>query len=56
METPVRPISGFNLPRYLAMQPLFQEMSPAELERLAQGCTLRRLARGDMVFLSLIHI
>ncbi len=50
METPVRPISGFNLPRYLAMQPLFQEMSPAELERLAQGCTLRRLARGDMVF------
>ena len=50
METPVRPTSGFNLPRYLAMQPLFQEMSPTELERLAQGCTLRRLARGDMVF------
>jgi len=50
METPARPSSGFNLPRYLAMQPLFQEMSPAELERLAQGCTLRRLARGDMVF------
>jgi CRP-like cAMP-binding protein len=50
METPVRPTSGFNLPRYLSMQPLFQEMSPTELERLAQGCTLRRLARGDMVF------
>jgi CRP-like cAMP-binding protein len=50
MEAPVRPSSGFNLPRYLATQPLFQEMDPAELERLAQGCTLRRLARGDMVF------
>ena len=50
METPARPSSGFNLPRYLAMQPLFQEMNPTELERLAQGCTLRRLARGDMVF------
>jgi CRP-like cAMP-binding protein len=42
MEMPVRPTSGFNLPRYLSMQPLFQEMSPTELERLAQGCTLRR--------------
>jgi signal-transduction protein with cAMP-binding, CBS, and nucleotidyltransferase domain len=34
------------------MQPLFQDMSPTELERLAQGCTLRRFARGDMVFRS----
>jgi CRP-like cAMP-binding protein len=51
MEQIVRPpSSGFNLPRYLAMQPLFQEMDAAELERLAQGCTLRRLARGEMVF------
>ena len=39
MEMPARPSSGFNLPRYLAMQPLFQEMSPSELDRLAQGCT-----------------
>jgi CRP-like cAMP-binding protein len=51
MEMPVaRPSSGFNLPRYLSMQPLFQEMEAAELERLAQGCTLHRYSRGDMVF------
>ncbi len=50
MEMPVRMSSGFNLPRYLSMQPLFQEMESAELERLSQGCTLNRLARGDMVF------
>ena len=51
METTVvRQSSGFNLPRYLSMQPLFQEMDAAELNRLAAGCTLRRLARGDMVF------
>lgn len=40
----------FNLPRYLSVLPLFQEMNPAELERLAEGCSLRRLARGEMVF------
>lgn len=51
MDTPVnRPTSGFNLPRYLSMQPLFQEMSGTELERLGQGCTLHRFGRGDMVF------
>ena len=51
METTVvRQSSGFNLPRYLSMQPLFQEMNAAELGRLAAGCTLRRLARGEMVF------
>jgi len=50
MEVAVRPASGFNLPRYLSMQPLFQEMSAVELERLAQGCTLHRYGRGDMVF------
>jgi CRP/FNR family transcriptional regulator, dissimilatory nitrate respiration regulator len=41
---------SFDLPRYLSVLPLFQEMSPAELQRLAEGCQLRRLARGDMVF------
>lgn len=40
----------FNLPRYLSVLPLFQEMNAAELQRLAEGCSLRRLARGDMVF------
>jgi CRP-like cAMP-binding protein len=41
---------SFDLPRYLSVLPLFAELSPPELERLAQGCQLRRLARGDMVF------
>jgi CRP/FNR family transcriptional regulator, dissimilatory nitrate respiration regulator len=40
----------FDLPRYLSVLPLFNEMSPQELQRLALGCQLRRLARGDMVF------
>ncbi|WP_395703977.1 Crp/Fnr family transcriptional regulator [Aquabacterium sp.] len=40
----------FDVPRYLSVLPLFNEMSPGELERLAQGCQLRRLARGEMVF------
>lgn len=40
----------FDLPRYLSVLPLFSDMKPAELERMAQGCQLRRLARGDMVF------
>lgn len=40
----------FDVPRYLAVLPLFQEMTPAELQRLAEGCRLRRLARGDSVF------
>ena len=40
----------FNLPRYLSVLPLFSDLSALELERLASGCTLRRLARGDMVF------
>ena len=41
---------NFDLPRYLSVLPLFNEMSAAELQRLAQGCQLRRLARGEMVF------
>jgi CRP/FNR family transcriptional regulator, dissimilatory nitrate respiration regulator len=40
----------FNIPRYLAGQPLFTDLSPVELERLAQGCALRRFARGETVF------
>ena len=42
--------SGFDLPRYLSLQPLFQEMNGDELSRLAEGCSLARLGRGDMVF------
>jgi CRP-like cAMP-binding protein len=43
-------IAQFDLPRYLSMLPLFQEMKPLELQRLAQGSRLRQLARGDDVF------
>ncbi len=50
METHARPSAGFDLPRYLSLQPLFQEMTREELLRLAEGCTLQRLARGDDVF------
>lgn len=42
--------SQFDLPRYLSMLPLFQDLERPELDRLAQGSHLRRLARGDAVF------
>lgn len=41
---------NFDVPRYLSVLPLFQEMSSEELQRLAQGCRLRRLTRGEDVF------
>ena len=40
----------FNLSRYLSLLPLFQELLPAELERLAQGSRMRKLARYENVF------
>jgi CRP-like cAMP-binding protein len=43
-------LDQFNIPRYLATLPLFSRLDPAELERLAVGCTLRRLERGKLVF------
>lgn len=43
-------LDQFNLPRYLATLPLFSHLEPAELERLATGCTLRRFERGKLVF------
>lgn len=43
-------VRTFDLPRYLSVLPLFQQTSPSELQRLAEGCCLRRLGRGDMVF------
>lgn len=43
-------IQQFDIPRYLAALPLFQEMMPAELQRLTSGCRLRRYARGDSIF------
>jgi len=41
---------AFNLPRYLALLPLFSDLDRIELERLASGCQLRRLARGQTLF------
>ncbi|MFN5046708.1 Crp/Fnr family transcriptional regulator, partial [Roseateles sp.] len=41
---------AFDLPRYLSVLPLFTDLSAPELARLAKGCSLRRLTRGDPVF------
>lgn len=41
---------SLDIPRYLSALPLFQEMDAAELQRLAGGCRLRSLARGQDVF------
>jgi CRP/FNR family transcriptional regulator, dissimilatory nitrate respiration regulator len=40
----------FDLPRYLSVLPLFSDLCAPELQRLAAGCTMRRLVRGEMVF------
>jgi CRP-like cAMP-binding protein len=41
----------FDLPRYLSVLPLFADMQPIELRRLAtSGCRLQRLSRGDPIF------
>ncbi len=43
-------LEKFDLPRYLSVLPLFSDLEPTELKRMADGCVLRRLPRGDMVF------
>jgi len=43
-------LRAFDVPRYLSALPLFQELNPAELERMARGCRVRRFARGEEVF------
>lgn len=43
-------LTRFNLPHFLSLLPLFQDMGPQELQRLAGGCRLRQLARGEDVF------
>ena len=43
-------LRAFDLPRYLAVLPLFCDLNRPELERMASGCQLRRLGRGDNVF------
>ena len=40
----------FDIPRYLAVQPLFAALDPAERERLAEGCSVHKFGRGDAVF------
>ena len=45
MDTP-----PFDLPRYLAVLPLFSDLDTPELERLARGCQLRRFGRGEDIF------
>lgn len=42
--------ASFDVPRYLALLPLFSELPAHALERLAHSCQMRRLSRGDMVF------
>ncbi|MDR0457907.1 MAG: Crp/Fnr family transcriptional regulator [Burkholderiaceae bacterium] len=41
---------SFDIARYLPLLPLFHEVQPAELARLAQGARLRHLARGKDIF------
>lgn len=43
-------IGEFNIPRFLAVLPLFSDLSPAELSRVAEGCQVRRLTRGETIF------
>lgn len=43
-------LEQFNIPRYLAVLPLFSALSPADLGHMAQGCDLQRLSRGDTIF------
>lgn len=42
--------SRFNLPHFLSLLPLFQDISADELQRLAEGSRLRQFARSDDVF------
>ncbi|HPP83055.1 MAG TPA: Crp/Fnr family transcriptional regulator [Rubrivivax sp.] len=39
-----------DVPRFLAVLPLFSDLAPSELERLAQGCQLRRVERSAVLF------
>jgi CRP-like cAMP-binding protein len=40
----------FDIPRFLSVLPLFSDLNRTEIERLAGGCTLRRIERGEMIF------
>lgn len=40
----------FDVPRFLSVLPLFSDLSRSEVERLAEGCQLKRYERGEMIF------
>ncbi|MCP5283629.1 MAG: Crp/Fnr family transcriptional regulator [Burkholderiaceae bacterium] len=42
--------SRFDIPRLLGRLPLFGDLDGEDIARLATGCSLRRLERGEMVF------
>ncbi|NLD54727.1 MAG: Crp/Fnr family transcriptional regulator [Burkholderiaceae bacterium] len=42
-------IREFDIPRFLARTPLFWSVSTPDLERLADGCQVRRFGRGELV-------
>ncbi len=41
---------AFHIPRFLSSLPLFHDLSADDRVRVAQGCQMRQLARGDIVF------
>jgi CRP-like cAMP-binding protein len=43
-------VAQFDIARYLSVLPMFSDLSEVERQRLAEGCNLRRLTRGEMVF------
>lgn len=47
---PMLDTRAFDLHRFLSVLPLFSDLSPQEIGRVAEGCHLRRFTRGDMVF------
>jgi CRP-like cAMP-binding protein len=43
-------IADFNIPRFLGGLALFSDLSLIELNRVAEGCKVRRLVRGETIF------
>lgn len=43
-------VAQFDLRCMLSALPLFSDLSPAERQRIAQGCRLERVSRGDLCF------
>ncbi|MCW5635745.1 MAG: Crp/Fnr family transcriptional regulator [Rubrivivax sp.] len=40
----------FDVARFLSVLPLFSDLSPPEIARMADGCHMRRYERGEVVF------